>query len=141
MGAGRGSRNRAVGTRLLGAALLCSLLTACGDAEVAAPAADPGAAAGVTDCGTFTLGQGESLPASAARCLIEAVHAGRPARLAVTRPTVEGDPIPVTYTAGADGRVEVVTDARRDRFGGRTVTRDFCTGPSATPELEFARCS
>ena len=60
----------------------------------------------------------------------------------MTRPTTEGDPIPVTYTAGAGGRVEVITDSRRDNFGPRDITRQTCTGPVFTKhELTFAGCS
>ncbi|MET8150159.1 DUF4362 domain-containing protein [Actinoplanes sp. NPDC005259] len=95
----------------------------------------------MTDCGTFDLPQGDRLPEPAARCLVDAVQAGHPARLKVTRPTTEGDPIPVTYTAGAGGRVEVITDSRQDGFGARVITRQTCTEPTAAPELDFAQCS
>lgn len=95
----------------------------------------------MTDCDTFNLSQGDRLPESAARCLVDAVQAGQPARLKVTRPTTEGDPIPVTYTAGADSRVEVITDSRQDGFGTQVITRQTCTEPTATPELQFAQCS
>jgi hypothetical protein len=97
----------------------------------------------VTDCGTFKLSQGERLPESAVRCLVEAVQARRPARLMQTRPTVEGDPIPVTYVADTDGRVEVITDSRQDAFGSRIVVRQTCTGPArgGPGQLDFAECS
>jgi hypothetical protein len=94
------------------------------------------------DCGTFTLGQADTLPDSAARCFIDAASAGHPARLKVTSPTVEGDPIPVTYTAGADGRTEVITDTRQDGFGPRQITRQTCQGPSpAAKSLLFTKCT
>jgi hypothetical protein len=127
---------------ILGAVLVCSSLTACGGPDPAPRAATvPSASAVMTDCGTFTLSQGDRVPDSAARCLVEAVRARHPARLKVTRPSTEGEPIPVTYTAGADGHVEVVTDSRQARFGTQEVTRSTCTEPVAAPELEFARCS
>ncbi|MCY1145589.1 hypothetical protein OWR29_46945 [Actinoplanes sp. Pm04-4] len=94
------------------------------------------------DCGTFTLGQADTLPGSAARCFIDAASAGHPARLKVTSPTVEGDPIPVTYTAGADGRTEVITDTRQDGFGPQQITRQTCQGPSpAAKSLLFTKCT
>ncbi|HEY3261152.1 MAG TPA: hypothetical protein VGJ95_12945 [Pseudonocardiaceae bacterium] len=82
--------------------------------------------AAVTDCGTFNLSQGEGLPDSAIRCFVEAVQARHPAQLKETRLTVEGDPIPVTYTADAAGRVEVITDTRQDRLGERTIDHQTC---------------
>jgi hypothetical protein len=126
--------------RILVMAVACVALAACGEPSSSPQPAAPSASA-VTDCGTFTLSQGERLAEQAARCLVEAVQAGRPARLKVTRPTTEGDPIPVTYTAGADGRIEVVTDSRQDEFGEQTITRATCTGPVATPGLDFADCA
>lgn len=118
-----------------GALSACLALVACGGPDPSPQAS------GATDCGTFTLSQGEQFPEAAARCLIDAASAGRPARLQVTRPTVEGDPIPITYTSGEDGRVEVVTDSRQDKWGQQVITRETCTGPTAAPELTFAQCS
>jgi hypothetical protein len=43
-----------------------------------------------------------------------------------TRLTVEGDPIPVTYTADAAGHVQVITDRRQDSFGERTIDHQTC---------------
>ncbi|MCO8269847.1 DUF4362 domain-containing protein [Actinoplanes sp. TRM 88003] len=97
---------------------------------------------GALDCGTFVLGQGEKLPDTAARCFVDAAQAGHRARLAVTRPTVEGDPIPVTYTSGTDGRTEVITDSRQDGFGPKEITRQTCQGPAvADYSITFTRCT
>ena len=127
--------------RILAATAACTALAACGGPAPApqpiSPGAEPSATVVLTDCGTFDLPQGERLPGAAGQCLVDAVEAGRPARLKVTRPTVEGDPITVTYAAGADGRVQVVNDATQDKFGSQTITRRTCTGP----ELDFAECS
>jgi hypothetical protein len=131
--------------RVLGPVLAWLTLAACGgpadSPRATATRADPSSSVVAADCGTFNLGQGDRLPESAARCLVEAAQAGHPARLRTTRPSVEGDPIAVTYTAGADGRVEVITDSRQDRFGAQVITRAICTGPIAAPELTFALCS
>jgi len=132
--------------RIVGPVLASLTLAACGGSDAAPRAAATGAdpRSVITDCGTFNLPQGDGLPDSAARCLVEAVQARHAARLKVTRPTTEGDPIHVTYTAGGDGRVEVITDSRQDRFTGptnRIITRQTCTGPIGTLRLDFAECS
>ena len=79
---------------------------------------------------------------AAYRCFIEAVGSLRPAHLKETRLTGEGDPIPVTYIADAQGRVEVTTDSRSDKFGTRAVRRQMCSGPVARAgHLRFANCA
>lgn len=96
----------------------------------------------VADCGTFTLTHGDALSAPAARCLIAAAGTGRPARLQVTSPTVEGDPLPITYTVVGEDRVEVITDYREDGFGPKAITRAICSGPSSRAGgLDFTHCS
>ncbi|MBM2620234.1 DUF4362 domain-containing protein [Actinoplanes sp. LDG1-06] len=97
---------------------------------------------GAQDCGTFRLGQGEALPDNAKRCFIDAASAGHRATLTVTWPTVEGDPIQVTYTSGTDGHTEVVTDSRADNFGPKTITTENCQGPKpATQGIDFTTCA
>jgi hypothetical protein len=131
--------------RLLGPALVLFAIAACAgpgassdDATARANASSPD----VTDCGTFNLSQGEGLHDSAIRCFIEAVQARHRVRLKETRPTIEGDPIPVTYIADDDLRVEVTTDSRQDTFGSQIITRQTCTGPTAAPgRVSFAQCS
>jgi hypothetical protein len=109
---------------------------------LAGPTSPTVGVASARDCGTFVLGQREELPTSALRCFLDAVSAGQPVVLNETRPTVEGDPIPVTFSADARGRVEVITDSRKDRFGSGTVDRITCTAPSAVGgQLHFATCS
>ncbi|MGK5685615.1 DUF4362 domain-containing protein [Actinoplanes sp. URMC 104] len=132
---------------------LLLLVTACdspgGEARAARPSGGT-AAPGTTvtrgqatvDCGTFVLGQGEDLADSAARCFVDAVAAGRPARLKVTRPTVEGQPIPITYTAGAGGRTQVLVDHRQDGYSTPALYRQTCWGPSAGEHgIDFERCT
>ena len=138
----------------LGAVLASLALTACdgtaagpapGGAPVSSSAAPPVAGEGladVTDCGYVTLRQGELLPESAGRCLIDAVRARNPARLRVTRPSVEGSMIPITYTAGVDGNVRVVTDYRQDGYSSPIITSQTCTGPKwSGEEIRFTTCS
>lgn len=95
--------------RLLGPAFAWLAMAACtgqdtsnagatARADASTARADASSSA-VADCGTFNLSQGEPLPDSAIRCFIEAVQARHPAQLKETRPTIEGDPIPVTRQA------------------------------------------
>lgn len=114
------------------------LLAGCGAAGTnGAPAAAPA----VTDCGTFTIGQGDTVPAAARDCLITATQAREPARLKVTWPTVEGDPIPELYEADSTGRVHVTSDTRSDRFGPKAVTTRVCADVTVVQErLTFGRC-
>jgi hypothetical protein len=94
------------------------------------------------DCGTYVLSQGETVPEMVYACLIEAIDSRRPAKLKVTQPTTEGDPIPVTYIADAEGRVKMITDSRRDNFGTHVVTQQMCSGPIVRGGfLTFAKCS
>lgn len=142
---------------LLGPVLLAmTALVACDSAPTGAGAAapasgrtaavatvsPPGEVVPAADCGTFVLTQGKELPGGAVDCFVEAVRARRAARLAVTRPTTEGDPIPVTYASDGGGRVEVVTDSRQDNFGVRSVVRQICVGPTRFRGwLQFSDCS
>jgi hypothetical protein len=128
------------------------VLAGCGQVARAAPvgsAAPEVRSAADVDCGTFTLGQGERLPESVVRCFIDAVGAGSSADLKVTRPTIEGDPIPMSFHADPDGQILVITDSRQDRFGNQVVTHAVCyLDPSATaerasgwPEAVLTNCS
>ena len=66
-------------------------------------------------CGAVELGQGEEIPSGDIACLEEATMAG--AELAVTRPTVEGDPITQYYRVLPGGGWEIYTDMTRDAYG------------------------
>jgi hypothetical protein len=99
-------------------------------------------AAAETDCGRHVLRQAEKLPDAVIACFLDAVAAKRPARLAETRPTVEGDPIQILYVADTTGAVQVTTDSRQDAYGDRNVVRQTCTGPVADHgHIGFAQCS
>ncbi|MBU2664206.1 hypothetical protein KOI35_11955 [Actinoplanes bogorensis] len=106
-----------------------------------APSATLSPGQGLIDCGTVILEQGDKLPRTAAECFVDAASAGHRAYLAVTRPTVEGDPIPVTYTSNDSGHVEVVTDSRADGFGPKTITTEKCQGPRVGDYgVDFTKC-
>ncbi|MEV6811153.1 DUF4362 domain-containing protein [Micromonospora sp. NPDC051296] len=107
------------------------------------PPSEPSVEPGTRDCGTFILGQGQGVPVDVMQCLIQAAGARQSARLVVTNPTVEGDPITTSYAVAGDGRVEVTTDARADRLGSGKVERQTCTEPAVQDDrwLGFATCS
>ncbi|XVU21730.1 DUF4362 domain-containing protein [Actinoplanes sp. CA-054009] len=117
-------------------------LAGCTESEVAPPdVLKLAPSASVTDCGTFTLEQGRRLPDDAGLCLLTASREGRIARLSVTAPTVEGDPIITVYATRPDGGIEVVEDTRQDEFGTKEVTREICTGPTVDENgLHFDKC-
>jgi hypothetical protein len=102
-------------------AAAAALRAGCGtEDEVADTGAPPEAEPGVVDCGSYE--NRNEPPTSeqeeANQCLIEALGARRPARLAATLTTIEGDPVTHTFTVTPDGRVELVVDARQDAYGG-----------------------
>ncbi|MEU7715909.1 DUF4362 domain-containing protein [Micromonospora chalcea] len=148
-------RVRARGERLRrrrtagGVALVAVLTVATVSAGVAATnnggrdAPSPVGAGATADCGDHMLGLMDRIPEAAITCFLDAVEARRPARLAVTSPTTEGDPIPTLYVVGGDGTVEVTTDFRQDRFGGgQGLLLKRCTGPEVTNgRIMFRQCS
>ncbi|MFI7160481.1 DUF4362 domain-containing protein [Micromonospora chalcea] len=148
-------RVRARGERLRrrrtagGVALVAVLTVATVSAGVAATnnggtdASPPVGTGATVNCGDHVLGLMDRIPEAAITCFLDAVEAHRPARLAVTSPTTEGDPIPTLYVVGEDGTVEVTTDFRQDRFGGgQGLVLERCTGPEATNgRIMFRQCS
>jgi hypothetical protein len=94
------------------------------------------------DCGAYARAQGEGLPETAAACLMTALKAGKSVRLRESYPTVEGDPILVTYRSTGGGEVEVSTDSTHDRWdSGTVVQRRTCTGPVLDEGfLRFEKC-
>jgi hypothetical protein len=96
----------------------------------------------VTDCGASVLEQGEQLGDQAADCFLNALTANKPARLEVSFPTTEGDPITQTYQHLEAGRVQVVTDATQDRLGSGKIETQVCTGPSRSSfAFTFEHCA
>jgi hypothetical protein len=107
------------------AALAAALLVAgCGSEEETAEPAAP------RNCGRYELAHDP--PSSAERgqnrCLLDAIDAGEPATLVVTRATIEGDPITTTYRALDGGAIELVVDTTDDRYGPQTVSTLQCEG-------------
>jgi heat shock protein HslJ len=94
------------------------------------------------DCGTVTVAQAEQPPESALACFLDAVAAGRSVHLTIVAPTVEGDPIPMTYRGDGGPSIQVTTDARQDRFGSGQVEYQVCEGPRVEGGwLAFAECT
>lgn len=114
-----------------------------GDAGAAGSPVPVATPSGAVDCGTVTVGQAQAPPAAMVDCFVTAAGRGAPARLSITRPTTEGDPIPTVYVVRADGRIDVVTDGRQDAFGTREVTRELCTGVTVGADgfLSLASCA
>ncbi len=124
--------------RMWGAVLLVALGGCAASGDPATPAQST---SGAVDCGTFVLQQGERPPTTALECLIGASQTARPARLKMTRPTVEGDPIHETYESDANGQVRVTRDTRQDNYGAQEVTTEVCTGIAVDRgRLTFENC-
>jgi hypothetical protein len=110
------------------AALAAAVLAAgCGSEAAAAP----------RDCGGYKVAHDP--PSAVERnqnaCLLDALAAEEAATLEVTRATIEGDPLTTTYTVRDGGRIELVVDTTRDRYGPQAVTRLACTGLRETNGL------
>lgn len=137
-------------------------LLACEDVNDAAGAREPGTPpasvtslvtpvpAPVRDCGTEVLRQDARPVDEAARdCVRQAFTAGTRAVFAVTRPTVEGDPVTTRVEVLGAGRLRVSVDRRADRFSvasdGRVQTFDCTSLGTFTTEdgtrlLEVSGC-
>ncbi|WP_151773686.1 hypothetical protein [Streptomyces abyssomicinicus] len=93
-------------------------------------------------CGEVRLRQGERMETHAAReidCLRRAVEETATAELAVTFPTVEGDPIREYYRLTPQGRLEVYTDSTDDPHSDRTWSFSACHAPEWLPEISCPR--
>jgi hypothetical protein len=116
---------------LLGVALLCA---ACGGIPDEFQGRAP-----LPRCEEVELGQTDTIPAAAGRCLEKGWSTGSGAELKVTYPTTEGDPT-VTYYRSVPGTpgLELFTDASRDAYGEGTWTRAVC--PDATSATDLGDC-
>lgn len=95
-------------------------------------------------CGAYTLAHRTELTAAEQAmtdCFWQALAAGRPAELSVTRTGIEGDPVTTLYRALPDrAGVEVLTDATRDSFGSGRWSRNVCVAGPPTKDLTFPGC-
>lgn len=74
-------------------------------------------------------------------CFWQALAAGRPAELSVTRTGIEGDPVTTLYRALPNrAGVEVLIDATRDRFGSGRWSRTVCAAGPPTRDFTFPGC-
>lgn len=91
-------------------------------------------------CDPVVLAQGEVVPPEAWDCLNDAA-AATGAELAVTTPTVEGDPITSYYRVGPgiEG-LEVYVDGTKDRFGDPQHPWTYTSCPQTVDASEPAGC-
>jgi hypothetical protein len=73
--------------------------------------------------------------AAARKCLWDAYEAGKPAGLALTRHTIEGDPITFTLHVNSKDSIDVIED-NQDRFGARGVRRSTCKALARSREVD-----
>jgi hypothetical protein len=84
-------------------------------------------------CGIERLRQGDDGARSRPRaCLARAIASGRRAELISVRPTIEGDPITTVVRLVRPGRVDLIVDTIRDRFGPRGWTTLTCSAIDPT---------
>jgi hypothetical protein len=102
------------------AVILSLLLSACG------PEWPPAPAPGFASCGSEPTAMGENLNVEGRRCILAAYRAGEKAEFASAGRSIEGDPIYRVIRVHAWGVVEIVHDARQDRFGSGRVERLQC---------------
>ena len=90
--------------------------------------------AGLPDCGSVVLSQGESLKRDAPSelaCLRDGHTSGEGAELKVQWPTVEGDPIFTWYRALPSGETESYVDSTEDAWGDGGWSFSSCEDPSS----------
>ncbi|RZU49362.1 hypothetical protein EV385_1112 [Krasilnikovia cinnamomea] len=96
----------------------------------------------VSDCGSFTLRQGEEMPEPPVTCFLDAHRAKRAARLERTAPSTEGNPVREEYVTDDSGLIAVTIDMSQDPYGGFRIDRKVCTevAATATRSLAFEGC-
>lgn len=122
------------------AVLSATLLTACASGP-GAPSGGPtpeafSERAPLPPCEPVVLGQGEEVPQEANDCLMDAGADG--AELAITRPTVEADPVTEYYRVLPGGGWEYYTDMTQDAYGGGWWLN---TCPDATALDDLGECT
>lgn len=101
-------------------------------------AAPTDAAALAPSCGHEKQVHGQGINDSARDCLWDAYQAGREAGLALTRYTVEGDPITYTLHVHSKTSIDVVED-NQDHFGSAGVRRSTCSGLERLADVDGHR--
>ena len=87
----------------------------------------------LTNCGSVTLKQGETLRRQARSelaCLRAALDSKAGAELKVQSPTVEGDQITEYYRVTPTGATEIYVDATEDEFGDQKWSFAQCAQPT-----------
>lgn len=79
-----------------------------------------------TSCGSAEVGLGAALAPSSIECLLGAFESGALRYLIERRHTVEGDPVWTVFKVVAPGTVDVIHDARDDKFGSGLLERRRC---------------
>lgn len=112
-----------------------------------APAPPTLPAGSFVDCGRYEMTPAEPTigpdAVTAQECLVEAFSEGNPARLVVTAPTDEGDPVVFTYTVTSEQVVTVHEDASADEFGPPYVREQTCRSLQSSEVAipQFGECS
>lgn len=86
-------------------------------------------------CGREVQTHGQGYDEKARSCLWEAYQAGRAASLALTRHTIEGDPITFTLRVRSSSAIDVIED-NQDHFGARGVRNTTCSTLVRAPIVE-----
>jgi hypothetical protein len=119
------------GRRLALLAAVSLLLVGCDDAV----ADEWESQADVRDCGTTTVDQGDPIRPSnnVVSCFKQALTAGASARVTLTYPTIEGDPVHDHYLLHGDGTVTLYEDPTEDPNGADEWATTECFEPDWLP--------
>lgn len=96
--------------------LLAALVAACGLLPSSPPDWVTNRSA-MPSCGEETLDRGMAEDQRGWDCLFAAMDAGTDAELVRNLTTIEGDPVVQIVRVHADGRIELMVDWTRDRYG------------------------
>lgn len=103
--------------------------------RASASAASTGATGDAPSCGHEVSTHGAGYDETARTCLWDAYRAGKEADLALTRHTIEGDPITFTIHVRPGAEIEVFED-NRDHFGAAGVRSSKCKVLERSPIVD-----
>jgi hypothetical protein len=86
-------------------------------------------------CGHEVQTHGRGYDAAARKCFWDAYQAGTPTALALTRHTIEGDPITFTLRVRSKDSIDVVEE-NQDRFGARGIRSSTCKALARGREVD-----